>query len=438
MSQYGVTPTGFVIKPFSAILNDKFELARALFGPDIDLRSTSALRKIFDIVSAEDHEHWKALEGGFYANFTSTASGAALDLLGDDLGLQRQFQAATGLVTLTLSAEAPGRNYVIPVGTLLETLAPAIRFRTTQSTLLSSVQKSVSVAVSALLPGAAGNVAKNAIVQINPVYAGHYLALGGAVIAASNAAAMSGGDMLDDDESYRTQLLGLPRTLFTVQAVRAAVLNVDGVRDCQLSDPLGGVDVALSVFDTFSFDSRRFGQARFLGTPYFFDVLVAPEPGYAWDNIDGIDTITGLHDTVAAAVDLVRPIGIFPNIRLADAVQVGVRASITIRPGMDATAIDAALKQAFEQRVAQLGLGSPVLASAVLRDLLNVAGVSDVQNLHLRRYPPAFGSIVFGEREAFQGQIMEAAIGANLLLTATEIATFTYDSQLISLQVSDR
>jgi uncharacterized phage protein gp47/JayE len=435
MTDYGVTPTGFVVKPFADILNAKLDLALSVFGADVDLRSTSTLRKILDIASAEDQEHWKALEGGYYANFISTATGDALDLLGDDLGLQRENQQATGQVTFTLANGAPGRNYILPVGTLVETGAPAIRFRTTESATLSTGQTTATIPATAVLPGTSGNVTASSIIQINPIYAGHYLSLGTATIAATNSAPFTGGDLLADDETYRAQLLRLPRNLFTVQALSATVLNVDGVRDCRVSDPLGGVDVSLSIFSTFVFDRRRFGQARFLGTPYFFDVLVAPQPGYAWETIGDV---VGLRDQVAAAVDRVRPIGIFPNVRLADAVVVGVRANITTQPGMDLVAVDAALKTAFERRVAGLGLGGAVLASEVLRDLLNVAGVADVQNLHLRRYPPTFGSIVFGDREQFQGAVIEADLGANLSLTSNEIATFQYDSQLIDLRVSDR
>lgn len=435
MTDYGVTPAGFVVKPFADILNAKLDLARSAFGPDIDLRSTSTLRQILDIASAEDQEHWKALEGAYYANFISTATGDALDVLGDDLGLQRQNQQASGQVTFTLANEAPGRNYTVPIGTLVETAAPVIRFRTTDTATLSSAQRTATLPATAVLPGASGNIAAGAIIQIDPIYASHYLSLGTATVAATNAAPFTGGDLLADDETYRGQLLRLPRTLFTVQAVTATVLNVDGVRDCRVSDPLGGVDVSLSIFDSFVFDRRRFGQARFLGTPYFFDVLVAPQPGYAWETIGAV---VGLRDQVAAAVDTVRPIGIFPNIRLADLVVVGVRATITTQPGIDLVSVGAALKGAFENRVAGLGLGGPVLASEVLRDLLSVSGVVDVQNLHLRRYPPAFGSIVFGDREQFQGAPIEADIGANLSLTSNEIATFQYDSQLIDLRVSDR
>lgn len=435
MTDFGVTSSGFVVKPFVEILGAKLDLARAAFGADIDLRSTSALRKILDIASAEDQEHWKALELAYYANFVSTASGDPLDLLGQDLGLDRPEQQAVGQVTLTLTNAAPSRTYNVPVGALLETAAPAVRFRTTDSVTLSAAQTAVTVGAAAVTPGPGGNVAAGAIAQINPVYAGNYLSLGAATITAANAAAFAGGDALADDETYRAKLLRVPRTLFTVQAVSAAVLNVDGVRDARVSDPLGGVDVSLSIFQDFVFDRRRFGQARFLGTPYFFDVLVAPLAGRAWETIGPVE---GLRSQVAAAVDTVRPIGIFPNIRLADEVAVGVRANITTQPGMDLAAVDAALKTAFELRVAGLGLGRDVLASEVLRDLLNVNGVADVQNLHLRRYPPVFGSIVFGDREAFQDAPIEADLGANLALSPNEIATFRYDSQLIDLRVSDR
>ena len=435
MNGYGVTPGGFVVKPFTEILNAKLDLARDLFGPDVDLRSTSALRKILDIASAEDHEQWKALEGAYYANFVSTASGDALDLLGDDLGSQRGFQHASGTVTFTLSGGAPGRSYVLPVGTLVETNPPVTRFRTTASVTLSGTSKTATAAISAVERGPGGNVAKSAIARIQAAYAAQSLTLGSATVAATNAAALTGGDALDDDETYRAQLLQLPRTVFTVHAVRAAVLGVDGVRDCKLSDPLGGVDVSQSFFKTFVFDRRRFGQARFLGTPYFFDILIAPEPGYAWDTIGGV---TGLHDAVAAAVDTVRPIGIFPNIRIADQVTTGVRADVTTRPGFDLDAVTAALESAFEDNVSKLGLGGAVLASEVVHDFMNVSGVVDVQNLHLRRYPPAFGTIVFGDRETYRSEIVEADLGANLPLTPNEIATFVFDSQLVDLRVSDR
>src|SRR5262249_34496002 len=118
MSEFGVTKTGFLIKPLQQILDDKAARARDMFGDDVDLRSTSTLRKLLDIASAEDQELWKRMEQLYYSNFISTASGDALDLLGDDLGIKRRFLLATGQVKLTLSGEASGRIYNFPIGTL--------------------------------------------------------------------------------------------------------------------------------------------------------------------------------------------------------------------------------------------------------------------------------------------------------------------------------
>ena len=52
MASYGVTKTGFIIKPFQAILDEKAERAREMFGSDVDLRSTNLRR-----LGASGHAH---------------------------------------------------------------------------------------------------------------------------------------------------------------------------------------------------------------------------------------------------------------------------------------------------------------------------------------------------------------------------------------------
>ena len=89
-------------------------------------------------------------------------------------------------------------------------------------------------------------------------------------------------------------------------------------------------------------------------------------------------------------------------------------------------------------KISGLGLGNAVVAAEVLCDLMAVAGVQDVRNLHLRRYPPAFGATVFGDRERFRAAVIEGDLAGNLPLAPHEIASFRFDSELIDLQVSDR
>jgi Baseplate J-like protein len=430
MSAFGVTKDGFIVKPFLDILNDKAARAREMFGDEVDLRSTSALRKILDICSAEDQELWKAMERLYYSNFISTASGDALDLLGDDVGVSRRFLTSKGKVKLKLPDEAPGRIYNFPIGTLVETDPPVKGFRTLSLVSLSSQKKEAEVDIEATERGDVGNVPLNAINKLNAVFGQRHLNLGGAQIQVKNEAPTAGGEKREDDASYRALLLGYPRTLWTLEAVRNAVKRVDGVRDCRLLDPLGGVDVSLSKFKFFVFGARRFGTQRQLGTPYFFDVLVAIYPGFLWE--------TGVQEAVEDAIREVRPISIFPNLRLANNVLVGIRASVLIKPGHDRNAVAASIKAKLESRVNALGLGNSVLYSEVLCDCLSIAGVIDVQQLHLRRCPPLMGTITFGSSERFQGEVIELAVGENLRLLRDEIPIFQIDSRLIDLEVGDR
>lgn len=435
MSEFGITKTGFVIKPFQDILNDKAARAREMFGDDADLRSTSALRKILDISAAEDHELWKRMEQLYYSNFISTASGDALDLLGEDVGVARRFLKARGKIKLKLSGEAPGRVYNLPIGALVETDAPARRYRTLALVSLSSEQKEAVVEIEAVSPGPAGNVAANVINKLNATFVQRHLNLGGAQIEVKNETPTTGGELAEDDISYRALLLGRPRTLWTLESVRSVVKSVDGVRDCRLFDPIGGVDVSLSKFNFFLFGQRHFGIQRQLGTPYFFDVLVAIHPGFFWET-EG--QLAGVEDAVVKAIDEVRPISIFPNVRPANNVLIGIRAAVLIRPGHDRNAVAASIKEKLERRVNTLGLGNAVLYSEVMRDCMDVAGVVDVQQLHLRRCPPLLATITFGKSERFQNQVIEAAVGENIPLLPDEIAVFHIDSRLIEIEVSDR
>ena len=67
---YGVTDQGFIVKPFQSILNDAFARAQLLFGPDIDLRSSSSLRKLLELTSLEDALLWMRLDSSMLAMCT--------------------------------------------------------------------------------------------------------------------------------------------------------------------------------------------------------------------------------------------------------------------------------------------------------------------------------------------------------------------------------
>ena len=435
MAGFGVTEEGFTFKGVDVILSENLDRAQQMFGRGVDLTATSLLRKILEVAVAEDAELWKRMEDLYYSNFVSTAIGDSLDMLGEDLGLARQQLFAQGEVTFKINNPLPGRQYTLREGTIVVTDAPIVAFYTTAPLTLSTDLPQANVVVRAFERGPTGNIAANQVKRVDPLYQQLYITLGGTTtLQVTNAQAFTGGTDTESGEDYRVRLLGLPRNMWTVESVRRAVLDVAGVIDVLLFDPLGGVDVSQSHFSLFKFDERRFSGERSLSEPYFFNIIVAHELARPWGTQG---PVTGIYEQVLAAADRVRPIGIHPNIVQADHIEVGVRATIIVEPGRDAQSLLAAIKQRIATDIGALKLGGNVLFSQVMRAFVEQPGVVDVQNMHLRRCPAAFGRITFGA-VPFQLDVLEVATGENLVMGATEIAVFRIDSALIDLEVVAR
>ena len=275
---YGATDSGFVVKPFRSILDDAFARARLLFGPDIDLRSSSSVRKLLELKALEDALSWMQLDDVYHSKFVTTASAVALDRLGVDLGRSREFLPASGTATFKLTNTAPkNATFTLPPGTLVETLLPGpglppARFRLASAISLvmhdpADGSEQVSATVNAVQPGPDGNIAAKLLARINPTYAARYLNINPAFITVSNAAPFTGGDLYEDDPSYRSKLAALPRSLWTVDAVRETVLAVDGVRDALVYDPYGGLDKATPPFGEFCFNDLQVQAPRELCSP---------------------------------------------------------------------------------------------------------------------------------------------------------------------------
>jgi hypothetical protein len=421
MAEFGVTEDGFVLKPVDQILSEALDRARAVFD-DVDLTSTSPLRKLLEVTAAEDGELWKRMEDLYYGNFISTAAGDNLDLLGEDVGLARPQLPSIGTVEITLGNAVPGRRYIVPEGAILVTAAPVRAFGTIAALTLDRDHPRATVGVVAFEPGPGSDVAAGAIVDIDRTYRSIFLAdLDPATLAVTNQQPTSGGTGTVPDDVYRARLAGLARNLWTVESVAQAALGVSGVLDVVLSDPLGGVDVSQSYFGTFLFGQRAFSaEARRIGEPYFFNVLVAHEPRAPWRTTGPVQ---GIFERVSAAVDAVRPIGIHANIVEATPVEIGVRATVVVQPGSDGAGLLAAIRQRLATDIGGLRLGGDVLYSQVVRAFVEQPGVVDVQRLHLRRKPPAFGRIAFGAVPR-QSEVVEAAVGENLAMGLTELAIF--------------
>jgi hypothetical protein len=452
---FGVTRAGFVPKPFARLLAEKLALARALFGDDLDLGSGSAIRKLLEVSALEDARGWAALSAMYDDSFVSTASGAALSRLGEELGITRPNLEARGTVKLTLQGAlpAPRTQLTLPRGARLST--PGGHHVVLEETVvLSGTNPERVVPVAAFYPGSshdldpaatdAGGAHPQKIDRWNrasPLLAELVAAereANAELVKVDHTEPLRGGALGWPDARYRQLLLGAPRSLWTVEAIELAASLVPGVRQVQVRDAWGGLDINQSIFGNFNFVERLFGTERDLGSPYYFNVLVAPTPGAAWDGP------TGLRVAVESAIEDLRPISIFPRLVEGTVVSVGVRANIVVRglplpsgsrdainTSPAAAQIKARLIARLRQYLDSLKFGEPVRVNQVAWALLNEPGIADVQDLQLLRFPAHFEALA--SAEARQRGIETLACGINLQLGTNEVPVLVEDPERLRI-----
>jgi hypothetical protein len=179
-----------------------------------------------------------------------------------------------------------------------------------------------------------------------------------------------------------------------VEAIELAVAMVPGVRQVQIIDQGGGLDINQSEFGNFNFIERLFSADRDLGNPYFFNVLVAPTPAAIWGGPDGL--LAAIEGVLAD----IRPIGIYPTVQQATEVGVGVAADLVVRglplPTGPASVINASttardlrarLHVRLRRYIDGLKFGEPVRTSEVIFTLMSEPGMADVRNVRLIAFP---------------------------------------------------
>jgi hypothetical protein len=449
-AEFGITAGGFNPKPFARLLAEKLALARALFGEDLDLTSGSAIRKLLEVAALEDARTWAALSSFYDDSFVSSASGDGLGRLGEELGLARPYLEARGSVTLTLVGTLPSGDTELEIPRGARMLTPGgHHVATDQTVALSATQKTVDVPVVAFYPGPQHNLdpavpaekigSWNALDNKLSDFLRIKAATAGLDVTILHTVTLSGGELQWPDTRYRDLLLRAPRSVWTADAIEVAISLVPGVRQVQVRDAWGGLDINQSIFGDFAFIERLFSSERDLGSPYYLTILVAPTPAAIWDGPDG------LRAAIESAVEDLRPISIFPNVEQGEVVGVGVAANLVVRgiplpTGTSATvnasqaAIDfkGRLLERGRSYVDSLSFGDPVRASELTWALMSEPGMADLQELRLLRYPANFEDVRLTTGTLPSG-IGEVGCGENITLSATEIAVFVDDASRLQI-----
>ena len=222
--EYGLTVLGFTRKPYTAIIADKEERARDLFGEDIELSERSPLGLYIRSTSWEQSKLWDKMENVYYAAFIDDAEGKQLDGLVKYIGLFRK-PALRSLGRVEFTGRA-GRT--IPIGTRVMTES-GIVFRTTAEVILDAAGKGAAN-IEAVVPGRTGNVTAN---RINRLFA-NVDGLGSVTI--TNPERTSGGMEIETDEELRDRYYrSLSRKgKATRAAIEAAILELPTVKDAKV------------------------------------------------------------------------------------------------------------------------------------------------------------------------------------------------------------
>lgn len=439
---YGVTTDGFVPKPIGRLIEEKLAGARYLFGDNVDLTAGSSIRKLLELMAVEEARMWEHL--GHYADNTSvaTARGAALSALGAELGVIRPHHRARGLVTLELAGDLPVNvsEVALERGTRLVTEGGHDLFLDERVELAGTL-RSASAVVVAFDPGPELNLDPaepgQLINAFNPM--DHRSAVVRTVHSSSDAEIsivhsepLVGGERVWSDEDYRDLLLAFPRNPWTPDTIRAAVSRVSGVRQAQVKDLYGGLDIHQSIFGNFSFIERLFSEERSLGSPYYLSILVAPGPGAIWSGPGQ------LKDRVQEAVDRIRPAGVFPNILQATEIGVTIHADLTveglpvpagtpdtINADPEAIALKGRILTRLRRYVSGLSIGSKVRHAEIVWAIMEEPGVVDAKNVRLFRSPVQLSSVDLSNGPA--GEVQDPRPGDDVTIGQSEVASLVED-----------
>ncbi|MBY8870431.1 baseplate J/gp47 family protein [Micromonospora sp. PLK6-60] len=438
---FGIVDTGFVPKSFARLLAEKLATARLLFGDDVDLTTGSVLRKVFELTALEDARLW-ATCGAVYDNtYAVSAVGDGLTRLGEDLGIPRPHLQARGTVTLKLAGALPtGRTGItLPRGARLSTPG-GHHVALDETVVLTAAAPQRSPAVAAFHPGPSHNLdparpeqridrwnrADTLLTDLDDAEQ----AAGAELVQITHTTPLTGGELQVSDARYRQLLLAAPRSVWTSEAIGLAVTTVPGVRQVQVFDGRGGLDLNQSIFGNFNFIERVFSTERDLGNPYYFSVLVAPTAAAIWEGPDGLQA------AVESVIEDLRPVGVFAAVERADEVDIGVEADLVIRglplptgskEAVNASTAAAELRARLHARlrryVDELPFGEPVRVAEVIWTLMNEPGVADVRDLRLVRFPADSASVVTATAPAGDG-VQRLAVGANAVLAANQVPVY--------------
>ena len=224
-TNFGLTDQGYLAPSYEELLDSVQDDFLRVFPSDLVLTSNSNAGILSRLIAWREYEQIQAQQQVYYSAFVSTATGSALDRLGANVGLPRKVdRPATATLTIVTDGE-----YFIEAGTQFETEDGYI-FDLTDDVLTTQEGDTWQAVGNAEAEdtGTITNVEPNTITVVyNPDES---------IISVTNPEKASGGQDYEEDPQYRARLIAenANRPSPTLNGVRSALLNVQGVREVNI------------------------------------------------------------------------------------------------------------------------------------------------------------------------------------------------------------
>lgn len=222
-SKYGLSRYGFRRKLFPECLADRIARAKKVFGVNIDTSETSFLGKLIRNLSWDEAYLWELAEDVYNSPFVNSAQGTALDNVGMYLTISRR-PATKSKVLLKIYGD---QGTKIPKGFQVAT-KDNVLFETLEEATIAG--ESVEVPAVSIGAGKGNNVPEETITEIiNPTFG---------IDRVVNIDKAEGGLDLETDNEFRERYKKSYSRVggSTVPAIRAALLDIDKVVDCEVRE----------------------------------------------------------------------------------------------------------------------------------------------------------------------------------------------------------
>lgn len=383
MPSYGVTPAGFKLKPFSAILADEQSAWLANVDPGLDLSPTSPEGQIVTIQANRYSFLWALAQACYNAFDRQAAEGKALDNIGDLVGIPREDESFTQvLCTLTWTdsgtVHAPGTLTANIIG------LPALTF-VNVSAVTSNGGTIVGVLFESTTAGATPTVNPNTLTEITSPISGWATITN--PLAQSQLGANEEGDAAyaerQDAEEGAQGSCNLPAVYSALVALGAAqsppvpltvnVIENDGEEPLVVGSlTLPPHSFAAIVYDpTFTLTSAQIGAVIYANKPPGIATVGTTAVTIADPNL-GNQTVYYTTPT-PEPLYVVMTVAVRPKFVFA-----------TVRPAVQTSLAEAAVANtpsSGQPPVGQFLPGSPAVASQLEAVVSGVPGVFDIQSL---------------------------------------------------------